>query len=335
MALFNYNPSDSIDYTKLTTKLEKQPKIQSRATSKPRGTNDLSKNFYIFQIQPDGAANAALDLSKVTPVFNGGVDAPDILMQLEMLCFNLAKSEKVNSKTRATMRVIIQQMETLDASLDPLVWVVSAGLQLYNLKERKRSKPIDLKMDFRETFGKRPIEIPRGRAMMTFDVYKHKAPGWWHKVFKFLRSNTGKTLTSAVGFPGVTQEAVGIIDELLNRLSRNKTETLFQSVPLELVMHEAAKKLREADGITKAGCLNPGLFVLCQGGDLRFFKDTPATYFSQQGILVPQGTEPAEFLSADFQNPFDDKTYSIFRVGMQPTKLKPQMIFGVELPHVT
>jgi len=218
MSLFNYNPSACIDYSNLTKQLEKQPKTQSRSLSQSRGM-DLSKQFIIFQIQPPGSDAAAIDLSKVTPQFEGDSDKPDMLMQLEMTCFNLANSEKVTSKTRATMRVVVHQMDTVDAQLEPLVWVVSAGLQLYDLIEKKRSKPADLKMDFQKPFGHRPIEIPKGRAMLTFDVYKHKEPKWWNKVFHFIGSKTGKTLTSIIGFPGVTQEAVGIINQLLNQLS--------------------------------------------------------------------------------------------------------------------
>ncbi len=336
MSLFNYNPSDSIDYTSLTSELEKQSEIKSRSLSQPRGMGwDLSKQFLIFQIQSLGEESAAVELSKVSPQFEGGPDAPDMLMQLEMICFNLANHEQVNAKTRATMRVIVEQMDSVDAKLEPLVWVVSAGLQLYDLVEKRRALPSELKMDFKKSFGQRPIEIPRGRATLTFDVYKHKEPKWWNRIFSFVTSHTGKTLTSAIGFPGVTQEAVGIINDLLNRLGRAKTETLFKSKALKLALNSSAKEIGSAGagGFIKVGVLNPGLFVLCQGKDYKFFKNTPAVYYEEYGTLVPQETSMEDFMESGYQNPFADKTFAIFRVGMQPTKLQPQMIFGVELPH--
>ena len=340
MPLFNYNPSDSIDYTVLTKELEKKskPTSKSRGLARPRAMEwDLSKQFLIFQIQPPGGESAAIELSKVSPQFEGGPDAPDMLMQLEMICFNLSNQEKVNSKTRGTMRVIVEQLDSGDAKLKPLVWVVSAGLQLYNLTEKRRALPSELKMDFKNTFGQRPIEIPKGRASLTFDVYKHREPKWWNRVFNFVTSKTGKTLTSSIGFPGVTQEAVGIINDLLNRLGRSKTETLFKSKALKLALSNSAKELGSAGAgdFIKVGVLNPGLFVLCQGKDYKFFKNTPATYYEEYGTLVPQETAMEDIFESGYQNPFADKTFAIFKVGMQPTRLQPQMIFGVEMPHAS
>ena len=336
MSLFNYHPSDSIDYVSLQEELERQTSVQSRGGGAPRSMAwDLSKQFLIFQIQPPETGTATVELSEVLPQFEGSPDEPDMLMQLEMICFNLANHEKVNAKTRATLRVIVEQMDSVNAKLEPLVWVISAGLKLYNLAENRRALPAELKMDFKKSFGQRPIEIPKGRATLTFDVYKHKEPKWWNRIFSFITSTTGKTLTSAIGFPGVTQEAVGIINDLLNKLGRLKTETLFKSKAIKLALNKSAQEAGSAGsgGFIKVGVLNPGLFLLCQGKDYKFFRNNPAVYYEEYGVLVPQGTAIETVMEQSYQNPYMDKTFAIFRVGMQPTKLEPQMIFGVELPY--
>lgn len=324
MSLFEYNPTQAIEYDELTKKL----------STKTRGgeiNTELAKTFYIFQLNPNNSDAPIQSLHKTKPVFEGTEEAPDMLLQIKMLCFNLADSEKVDSRTRATMRMVVQQQEAVDKNIEPLVWVASAGLKLYDATKKKKSDPKELSMDFIESFGQRPIEVPKGKAQITFDVYKHNEPKWWKKIFRFLLSSEkGKLLTSAMGFPAITLEAMGIVDELLSKLNKSKTETLFKSAPLKLVMHNTAKQDVEAGGLIRAGVLNPGLYVLCQGGDLKFFKDTPATYYDMYGKLIPKEVKEDEFLAPEYKNPFENKTYAIFNMGMQPTKLKANLIF--EMP---
>jgi XTP/dITP diphosphohydrolase len=48
---------------------------------------------------------------------------------------------------------------------------------------------------------------------------KHEEPKWWQKVFRFLDTGAGRTLSSALGFPAITQPALALLQKVLERLT--------------------------------------------------------------------------------------------------------------------
>jgi hypothetical protein len=247
-----------------------------------------------------------------------------------MLSFNIAANEKVDINSRATIRINIGKDEnSRDKYFDTAFWSIAAGLNLYNQVKNKVADPKDLKSDFRQAFGNRPIEIPGGLSKMTFEVIKHREPKWWQKIFKFLQTETGKTLISTIGFPAITAPAIKVIDELLNRLDKSEPEVLFKSLPLRLALTKQAKNdFTGTNPRIRMGSLNPGICILARGKDFDAFVKSDTIYYPTFGKLVPSKVTESQLLSGKYDDPFMDVTYSIFRIGMKETKLDPSFNFS-------
>lgn len=297
-------------------------------TSEKRGPlneNDLRDQFIAFQLSNKKEGPAILESSEVTSSIAGSVDEPDILLQLEMQSFHIGKDIEVNKNSKATMRITIgKDKDSTDKYFDTAFWSIAAGLDLYNQIKEKPTDPKDLKADFRQAFGNRPIEIPGGLSNMTFEVVKHREPKWWQRIFQFLQSDTGKELTSTLGFPAVTGSAIKMLDELLNRLNRSEPEILFKSRPLRLALTEKAKiDYTGGSERVQIGSLAPGFCVLARGRDFDTFVNSNAFYYPTYGKLVPSDISQSQLVTGAYDDPFRDVTYAVFRLGMKSAKLDP------------
>ncbi len=291
---------------------------------------DLENQFIAFQLSNKADGPAILESSEVTSSIKGTADEPDVLMNLEMQSFHIANNIDIDKNSRATMRINIgKDKDSTDRYFDTAFWSIAAGLDLYNKAKEKPAEPKDLKTDFKQAFGNRPIEIPGGLANLNFEVVKHREPKWWQRIFKFLQSDSGQTLTSTLGFPAITNNAINMIDELLNRLDKSEPEILFKSRPLRLALSEKAK-LDYTGGSQriKIGSLSPGFCVLAKGKDFNTFINSNAFYYPTYGKLVPSNVSNADLVTGNYDDPFKDVTYSIFRVGMKQSKLDPNFNFS-------
>lgn len=291
---------------------------------------DLSNQFINFQLSNDLEKPPIQESSQVEPVLSGSNEKPDMLVNLEMLSFHIGANEDIDKNSRATIRINIGKDEnSRDKYFDTAFWSIAAGLNLYNQAKNKTAEPKELKSDFKQAFGNRPIEIPGGLSKMTFEVVKHREPKWWQKIFKFLQSNTGKSLISTVGFPAISSSAINMLDELLNKLDKSEPEILFKSLPLRLALSQQAKDdFTAGNPRIKMGSLNPGFTVLARGKDFETIVNSDAYFYPSYGKLVPSNVSEAQLLSGRYDDPFKDVTYSIFRVGMKETKLDPSFNFG-------
>ncbi|WP_378182095.1 hypothetical protein [Aquimarina sp. SS2-1] len=310
------------------------PKNRGAVTYTAKGTslkeNDLADQFIAFQLSNEIDGPAILESSEVTSSIQGSNEEPDILMNLEMQSFHIAKNVQVDKNSKATMRINIgKDKDSTDKYFDTAFWSIASGLDLYNKAKNKPADPKDLKADFKQAFGNRPIEIPGGLAKMTFEVVKHREPKWWQRIFKFLQSDSGKTLTSTLGFPAITNNAINMIDELLNKLDKSDPEILFKSRPLRLALSEKAK-LDYTGGSQriKIGSLAPGFCVLAKGKDFNTFINSNAFYYPTYGKLVPSNVSNADLVTGNYEDPFKNVTYSIFRIGMKEHKLDPTFNFS-------
>ncbi|MGS2765154.1 hypothetical protein [Sinomicrobium sp. M5D2P9] len=292
--------------------------------------DDLRDQFIVFRLSDKKDGPAILESSEVTSSVPGSDAEPDVLVNLEMQSFHIGKDVHVDKNTRATMRINIGKDEnSTDKYFDTAFWSIAAGLDLYNRARKKPADPKDLKADFRQAFGNRPIEIPGGLAKMTFEVVKHREPKWWQRIFKFLQSGTGQTLTSTIGFPAITHSAINLLDELLNRLDKSDPEVLFKSRPLRLALSEKAKRdYTGGSERVKIGSLSPGFCVLARGKDFKTFVDSDAFYYPTYGKLVPSGISNTDLVSGNYKDPFENVTYAIFRIGMKQHKLDPTFNYG-------
>ncbi|MCX2679453.1 hypothetical protein OOZ15_05810 [Galbibacter sp. EGI 63066] len=292
--------------------------------------SELSNQFIVFQLSNKEEGAPVFESSEVTPLIDGSKEEPDILMSMEMQSFHIGKDVEVDKKTRATMRINIGKDEnSSDKYFDAAFWSIAAGLDLYNQIKKKPVEPRDLKTDFKQAFGNRPIEIPGGLAKMTFEVVKHLEPRWWQRIFKFLKSDTGTAFTSAIGFPAITNTAINLIDELLNKLNRSKPEVLFKSRPLRLALSKKAKdEYTGGSERVRIGSLSPGFCVLARGRDFKTLINANAYYYPTYGKLVPAHVSNTDLLSGNYHDPFKNVTYAIFRIGMKAHKLDPNFNYG-------
>ncbi len=316
----------SPDYGTLVKARDKQ--ILSFATD--RGTliseQDIGDQFVLFQFNQDPNGPTLLDTSEVVPSQQGSLDKPDALAIVQMAAFCVGSDEDVDKNTRATLRLDLGKDSNSDSPLNTVFWSIAAGLNLYDSFKKKPSEGKDLKTDFNEAFSRRPVEIPGGLGRLSFEVVKHSEPKWWQKIFSFLQSGTGKALTSAIGFPAITGQAIGFLDELLNRLDKSNPKVLFKSRPLTLALTARARDTFTA-GVPNinVGVMNPGFCLLARGRDYPIILENKPEYMGAFGLLKPQDMDLQEFLKSPSNNPFNRITYAVLKVGTAETKLNPAL----------
>jgi hypothetical protein len=159
---------------------------------------------------------------------------------------------------------------------------------------------------------------------MSFEVVKHQEPPWWKQIFKFLESGTGQTLVSVLGFPAITNQAIQVIDQLLERLTDAKPEVLFKSLPMRLALSKYARdEFTGGNPRVKCGVLSQGFCVMARGRDFEAVSKADVIYYPTYGKLVPQKVNEPDLLAENYDDPLQNVTYAIFRVGMKSTKLDP------------
>lgn len=303
-----------------------QPAFGLRTAARP----PLPDQFVVFQLSTQAQGPTILEASQVEPGIDGSDEEPDVLVSLQLLSFNVGAGIEIPDDSRATVRLTFGKDETSrDKYFDAAFWSIAAGLKLYDETKRKPAAGKDLSADFRKAFGNRPIEIPGGLGKLTFEVVRHKEPAWWQKVFRFATGDTGKSLISVLGFPAITTQAIGVVDELLNRLVDNEPEMLFKSEPLRLALSKQARSdLTAGNPRIKVGCLTPGFCILARARDYSTIADAQACYYAEYGKLVPAGVSDAQLLSGSYDDPFAALSYAVFRMGMKKTKLDPTFNFA-------
>lgn len=289
---------------------------------------DLASQFLLFQFATSDEGPTVLDMSHVQPSRAGSDEKPDARAMLQLTSFHVGEADRVDRNTRATLRLDFGKDDASESHLDTVFWSIAAGMNLYDQAKGRKAAAQDLNSDFSAAFSGRPIEIPGGLGRFSFEVVKHQEPKWWRKVFSFLQSGTGTALTAAIGFPAVTSQAIGFLDELLGRLDRNRPEVLFKSRPMTLALTERARDAFEA-GVpnVSVGVLNPGFCLLARGRDYASILRHKPVYMGAHGLLKPRDMGLDEFLGDPAANPFNEVTYAVIRVGTTEAKLDPRMDF--------
>lgn len=292
--------------------------------STDRGTtlseNDLKDQFLLFQFSEKADGPRILETSQVSPKLKG--DKPDVKARMQLTSFHIGEGEDIDKNARATLRIDFGKDDKSNSPLDTVFWSIAAGLRLYDDVKKKRTEAKDLQSDFDDAFSNRPIEIPGGLGKLTFEVVKHQEPKWWQKIFRFLQNDTGKALTSAIGFPGITTQAIGLVDELVNRVDKSKPKILFKSRPMTLALSEKAKSdfTGGLPGI-EVGSLRPGFCLLVRGRDFETIIDNDSVYMAAYGLLRPKNVSLADFLGRNYDDPFKDITYAVLRLVMAEAEL--------------
>lgn len=307
--------------------------VQLSAVSVNGGTyrnDEVANQFMVFQLSRDLEGPALLEASDVEPDLEGDHAAPDIRCSLNLMSLHVARSVAVDSNDRATMRITFgKDPESSSRIFDTVFWSAAVGLKLFDQIKNKKPEPRELKTDLHAAFNHRPIEIPGGLGLLQFEVVRHEEPQWWQRIFRFARSGTGEALTAALGFPAITHQAIGVLDELLNRLIDTKPQVLFGSRPLRLALTKFARdEFTAGNPRVRAGCMNRGWSVLARGEHYGTLVKQGAVYYPHLDRLVPGDVSEAEVISGSYEDPFTDITYAVFRIGMSATKLDPTFDYG-------
>jgi hypothetical protein len=291
---------------------------------------DTADQFVVFQLSNQMDGPAILESSQVEPKIDGSRDEPDVLVGVEMLSFQVGESEDIDKNTRATLRLNFGKDESsTDRQFDAAFWSIAAGLSLYDQAKTGRAAGKDLKADFRKAFGGRPIEIPGGLGRLTFEVVKHEEPSWWKRTFRFLVSDTGKSLISVLGFPAITNQAIDVLDQLFDKLTESKPETLFKSKPMRLALSKYARtEFVGGNPRVRMGCLSPGFAFLARGRDFPALSQSDLLYYPTHGKLVPASVSEADLMAGTYDDPLSDVTYVALRIGMRGTRLDPSFNYG-------
>lgn len=305
-----------------------------RAAIRDDGTrlseSDLASQFLLFQFGMDEDGPGIIPISKADPSHDGSEEQKDALATLELVAFRVAESEGIDAKTKATIRIDFGKDEQSRSPLDTLFWSIAAGLDLYNNAKNEVSKPKDLNANFSDAFSRRPIDIPGALGRLRFEVIKHQEPKWWQKVFSFLQSGTGSSLTAALGFPAISTQALSFINEMVNELIGDDSETLFESRAHTLALTKKAQS-DYTGGFPGASVavLNPGWFLLARGRDYETLSDNDPKFDGTYGLLRPGAVSEEDFISGRFDDPFKDLTYGVIRVRTKPATLDPVLDFDI------
>ena len=335
MSYFNFSVDDVITSYSVTKDLVTKQKSMASKGEQTRGlafstdkssTIPIEDQFIVFQFNPNSDEGATiLESSEIEPKISGSIESPDVLVALEMLSFNLGENESIDSDTRATMRINFgKDASSTDKKFDTVFWSIAAGLNLYDQTQGKPSESKDLNSDFQRAFANRPIEIPGGLGKLSFEVVKHNEPPWWKRIFNFGQSNTGQSLVSALGFPAITTQAIGLLDELFDKFDGAEPEVLFKSLPMRLALSKfAIDEFTGGNSRVRIGTLSRGFCVMARGRDYQAIAKSNSIYYPTYGKLVPANVSVPDFLGGKYEDPLKDITYAVFRLGMRETKLDP------------
>ena len=286
--------------------------------------------FTIYCLNPELEGPTILECSSIEPNIIGSSEQPDVRVAIEMLAFHVGENETIEEDTRATMRIIMNKDRfSTNRVMDTVYWSITAGLDLFDKKNNVRATSENLRGDFRGAFGNRPIEIPGSLGQLSFQVLKHKEPPWWRELFSFASSDTAGRLVSMIGLPGITADALKLFNQLVERLDPMDEEVLFESGAMRLAMSQWARdRFAGRNARVRTSCLPSGFCVLARGRDNQTIANSDAVYYSQYNRLAPKDVPISAVASGEYEDPFANVTYALFRVGIESTRLDPTFNFN-------
>lgn len=284
--------------------------------------------FVVFQFTKKTGDRTIMDTWRVEPDVDGSEREPDARVQLSLLSFHAGEETK-EKDARATMRITMGEDSTASRVADVATWAVAAGLKLYDEESSKVAQPAQLSGNLNSAFRGRSIEIRGGMSRLSFEVVRHVEPPWWRNAFRFLTGSGGRTLVSMLGFPGITIEAVRLVDQLLNRLSDVKPDVIFRSRPMQLALTKYARDtFRAGNERIRVGSLARGFCVLARRRDFDLIAESDAVYYPTYETLAPAGLDESALSRGAYDDPFRNVPYAMFRVGISPARLDDHVEFG-------
>ncbi len=277
--------------------------------------------FRLFNLERAGDEVVLVDPHESTPVVVGSAEAPDVRARIQLAAFNAGGGDAKSA--HATLRFDVGQDELAQSPLRPLFWSIAAGLDLSNLIKGDPDAPKDYNSDFTQAQSDRPIEIGGGLCEIRFEVVRHVEKPWWREIFSFAKSRTGKALISAVGFPGIVNEAVDLIDKAFDNLSGATPQVLFRSAKMTFAMSKWARdEFSLGSGVADIGVMNQGFSVLVPQRHYAIVADLHPRFFASHGRLVAKGVTMKQFLDPAYVDPLANVPYAVLRIKSEEASLK-------------
>lgn len=299
----------------------RKPEILAlRATESSKAINQ--DQFLLFKLGDQ--TKPILDLADIDPGIEGKEDEPDIVTNIALVAFHFDEGEAIAEDTKATLRLDLGKDPQSDSLLDTLYWSIASGLDLWrHLKESNKTEPKKLSTDLATTFRRRPVEIPGGLGQLRVELVAHPPLPWWRKLISFSASDETKTLISTIGFPGITVEAVRLVDELLSRFDESAAKPIFSSRPMTLAFSKRARdEFRLGAAGVSVACIDSGFYVMVRAKDVGALIAEPPLFLTGTGLLVPEKAWQAQKPNFNWaKNPYNGLTYAILRVKSRMTKI--------------
>lgn len=262
--------------------------------------------------------SALADPTQLTPQHKGSDEEPDVELKVELVA--LHAGEGLDGGDQATLRADFGQSSQSRSRLKPLFWSIAAGLDLAKAMKSGKEGPSKLRGDFDDAFSGRPATIGGGLAEIRFEVVAHRPDRWWEEIFGFLETGAGRELTSFIGFPGIVDAAVDIINQAFDILDP-KTKPLLSGPPIRAALSAYARdNFTGGSDAVKMGVLNPGFYVIMPARDIDLVNDAKPYFFGDYGVLLPHDLPPEKFTSSG-EDPFEQVTYAVIKLKSLPAKI--------------
>ena len=214
---------------------------------RPLTPEEIGDQFFVFQLTPVKKGKwFVISPQDIKPTLETSEKFPDVVLDSRLVSFHIGESERLERDTKATVRITFGSDQNTFRARDMgenLFWAITSGINLWNSRGMK-ARPKDFTSDFRKVFGNKYVELPGGSGTIKVEIVQHKKSSWWEKVFDFSQSSSGRSLISALGFPGVTSNVIKFVDDAANKFVGDNARVLFSSRGLPI----AFTKQSQADG---------------------------------------------------------------------------------------
>ena len=268
--------------------------------------------FYVVQFTNEGGIELP---SSIIPTLNDAKN-PDVRLNLNMEVANIPNV--TDKKSEANLRISIGN----DKSNSPdfgqeLFWFVTAAMDLWDEEKKQKADKKNTASQLSDAFKASPIIIPGGIANLNIDVIQIEPDSGWKRFVRFFTGSGGSLLTTQLGLPAITQSAVTLIDELIDKTIPKNSTVLLQGNPVKLALTKQAYDfVSNGGGNTQAGGLTNGRWLFIKGSDYNKFSEQSLVYNWNYGVIHPTSIDIEDIISGDKENPIDSYPYVVIYARM-------------------
>ncbi len=290
---------------------------------RPLTPEEIGDQFFVFQLTPVKKGKWFVKSPQdIKPTLETSEKFPDVVLDSRLVSFHIGESERLERDTKATVRITFGSDQNTFRARDMgenLFWAITSGINLWNSRGMK-ARPKDFTSDFRKVFGNKYVELPGGSGTIKVEIVQHKKSSWWEKVFDFSQSSSGRSLISALGFPGVTSNVIKFVDDAANKFVGDNARVLFSSRGLPIAFTKQSQAEISATG-TRIGSLKTGVWIFARGRDLPLLAAQEMTYDATLRRLFPAAKNIVDIISGKTPDPLRKVTYAIMNSRLKKRKI--------------